>query len=56
MKKKTLKEIALELLEKYRDSETSVIWEDSGHIEESIKKLSEECDEYMKAIEDASNG
>ena len=56
MKKKTLKEIALELLEMYRGSETSLIWEYSGDIEGSIKKLSEECDEYMKAIEEASNG
>lgn len=56
MKKKTLKAIALELLEMYRCSETSLIWEYSGDIEGSIKILSEECDEYMKAIEDASNG
>ena len=46
-----LKLIALELLEKYRQSERSLIWEYSGNIRESEKQLEEECREYKKRIE-----
>ena len=56
MTKMTLKEIALDLLEKYRESETGVIWEYSGHIEESLKKLDAECEKYREKIEEADNG
>lgn len=48
---KTLKEIALELLEKYRRSETGLIWEMSGSISEDITKLEYECNYIRKQIE-----
>ena len=47
-----LKQIALELLEKYRQSERSLIWEYSGNIREDEKLLEEECREYRKRIEE----
>ena len=47
-----LKQIALELLEKYRKSERSLIWEYSGNISEEEKLLEEECREYRKRIEE----
>ena len=47
-----LKQIALELLEKYRQSERSLIWEYSGNIRESERLLEEECREYKKRIEE----
>jgi hypothetical protein len=50
-----LKKIALELLEKYRDAQTTVIWEYSGDIEIALQVLSDECDAYLKAIEVNSN-
>lgn len=46
-----LKQIAMELLEKYRQSERSLIWEYSGNISESERLLEEECREYKKRIE-----
>ena len=46
-----LKQIALELLKKYRQSERSLIWEYSGNICESERLLEEECREYKKRIE-----
>lgn len=48
---KTLKEIALELLEKYRLSETGQIWEMSGSISEDTAKLEDECNYIRKQIE-----
>lgn len=51
---KILKEIALELLEKYRLSETSVIWEMSGSISEDITRLEYECNYMRKQIEKAA--
>lgn len=50
-----LKKIVLELLEKYRDAQTTVIWEYSGDIEKALQALSDECDAYLKAIEVNSN-
>ena len=47
-----LKQIAMELLEKYRQSERSMIWEYSGNIRESERLLEEECREYKKRIEE----
>ena len=47
-----LKQIAMELLEKYRQSERSLIWEYSGNICESERLLEEECREYRKRIEE----
>ena len=46
-----LKKIALELLGKYRDAKTDVIWEYGGDIEKELQELSDECDAYLKAIE-----
>ena len=46
-----LKQIAMELLEKYRQSERSLIWEYSGNIRESERLLEKECREYRKRIE-----
>lgn len=40
---RSLKDIALELLDKYEDSETHVIWEYSGSIDEDLKELEDEC-------------
>lgn len=51
---KILKEIALELLEKYRLSETGLIWETSGSISEDITRLEYECNYMRKQIEKAA--
>ena len=50
-----LKEIAMELLNKYRDAKTDVIWEYGGDIEKELQELSDECDAYLKAIEVNNN-
>ena len=47
----TLKGIALELLQKYEESETSVIWEYSGDIEKSEKYLDAEVAKYRELID-----
>ena len=47
----TLKEIALELVEKYEDAEESRIWEYSGRIEEDEEELRLEIENYKKKIE-----
>lgn len=52
-KDKTLKEIALELLEKYRLSEESGIYY-SEFIHEDLANLKTECDEIRKQIEKAA--
>lgn len=52
---KILKEIALELLEKYRLSETGLIWETSGSISEDITRLEYECNYMRKQIEKAAD-
>ena len=52
-KPKTLKEIAIELLEKYEASETCCIWEYSGNIRQSEKLLKKEINKYRKMIEAA---
>ncbi len=46
-----LKQIAPELLEKYRQSERSLILEYSSNIHKSERLLEEECREYKKRIE-----
>jgi len=53
MKKRTrtLKEIAIELLEKYEASETACICEYSGDINSATKELDKEIAEYRKEIE-----
>ena len=50
-KPKTLKEITIELLEKYEASETCCIWEYSGNIRQSEKMLKKEINKYRKMIE-----
>lgn len=53
MKKRTrtLKQIAIELLEKYEASETACIYEYSGDINSATKELDKEIAEYRKEIE-----
>ena len=48
-----IKSIALELLEKYKKSEETCIWEYSFCIEEDVRKLEAECLEYGRKIEKA---
>ena len=48
---RTLKEIAIELLEKYEASETDCIYEYSGDIYSAKKELDKEIAEYRKEIE-----
>ena len=50
---RTLKEIAIELREKYEASETACIWEYSGDIRGSEKELENEIAEYRNEIEQA---
>ena len=51
---RTLKEIALELLEKYEYAQTSVIWEYSGRIEEEVEDLKKEVAKYKDEINKAT--
>ena len=50
---RTIKEIALELLEKYEYAETTVIWEYSGNIDKEIKDLKREVAKYKKEIKES---
>ena len=50
-----LKEIALELLNKYNNSERNVIWEYSGSIDRDLNELEDECKWYREEIEAAAN-
>lgn len=50
MAMQNLKDIALELLEKYKKAQDSVIWEYSGRIEEEEKELDEEAEKYRILI------
>ena len=52
MKKRTIKEIALELLEKYHYAKEGFIWECSGDIEDDIKKLKKEVSDYKNEIQE----
>lgn len=52
-KPKTLKEIAIELLEKYEASETTAIWEYSPNIRLSEEMLKKEVAKYRKMIDKA---
>ena len=49
----TLKEIAIELLEKYEAAESGFIWEYSSDIRSSEKSLKEEIKRYRKMIDKA---
>lgn len=41
-------ELFLEVLEKYKESEDSLIWERSTQISDDLKELNEEISEYKK--------
>ena len=43
-------ELFLEVLEKYKESESEVIYEYSRHINEDLKKLDKEIVEYKKRV------
>ena len=45
-----LREIAMKLLDKYKDTETGMIWEYSGNINKSLAHLDKTCDEYKRRI------
>ncbi len=47
-----LKEIALELLAKYKESEESLIWEYSGNIQEDTDDLVAEVEKFRERIEE----
>lgn len=47
---RTLKEIALELLDKYAIAQESVIWEHSGNIDEEVENLRKEVANYKDEI------
>jgi hypothetical protein len=47
-----LKEIALDLLEQYRDAKEDLIWEYSGSIDEDTKRLEEKVAKIRQEIED----
>lgn len=49
----TLKEIALELLEKYNDDERTLIWDRTDRTEKHFKQLEDEVAEYKEMIEKA---
>lgn len=51
MAEKTLKEIALEILDKYKQSERTVIYEYGSDIEDELFDLEIEYQEYKTAIE-----
>lgn len=49
-RKMTLKEIAIELLDKYKKSETTVIYEYSFRITEEVEELNEFCADCLELI------
>lgn len=49
---KTLKEIALDILEKYKNAGETVIYEYSGSIEEDLAKHEWECEIFRMQIEE----
>lgn len=53
---KQLKEIALELLNKYNSAEKTVIWEYSDSIDNEVKALNVEVNAYCKKNEVITNG
>jgi hypothetical protein len=55
MSKRTLKEIALALLEQYRDAKESLIWEYSGSIDEDTEILEAEVARIRQEIEVADH-
>ena len=55
MKKRTIKEIALELLDKYEESEERIIWEFSGDIDGDEEELRKEIESYKNEIQGAKH-
>ena len=55
MRKRTLKEIALYILEMYEDAEETVIWEYSGSIDADMKKLKAKVAKIRQEIEEADH-
>ena len=55
MNERTLKEIALDLLDKYEEAKETVIWEYSGSIDDDIKKLKAEVSSIRQEIEVADH-
>ena len=51
---RTVKEIALELLDKYEEAQRGIIWEYSGDIDGTTKALEEEVKEYENEINTAT--
>ena len=47
---RTIKEIALELLDKYAIAQESVIWEHSSNIDEEVEDLRKEVANYKDEI------
>lgn len=54
--KRTLRDVALELLAAYESSERAVIWEYSGSIEDDEEKLENMVKAYREEIKRLSNG
>ena len=52
---RTVKEIALELLDKYAEAQRGIIWEYSGDIDGTTKALEEEVKEYENEINNATS-
>ena len=46
-----LKQIALDLLKKYKEAERALIWEYSGNISKAETELEKECEHYKALIE-----
>lgn len=55
MSNRTLKEIALDLLEQYMDAKESLIWENSGNIDEDTKRLEEKVTKIRQEIEEVDH-
>ena len=52
---RTIKEIALELLDKYAEAQRGIIWEYSGDIDGTTKALEEEVKKYENEINNATS-
>ena len=52
---RTLKEIALELLDKYAEAQRGIIWEYSGDIDGATKSLEEEVKGYENEINNVTS-
>ena len=52
---RTIKEIALELLDKYAEAQRGIIWEYSGDIDGATKSLEEEVKGYDNEINNVTS-